>query len=235
MKFSFGIITSIESKRYLKKVLRSIKNQHIPDEDYEILVVGGDEILKNEKIRFIRFDDNLKKGWITKKKNLITEFSKFENIVFLHDYVALNNNWYDGFKKFGNDFSICMNKITNYDYSRYRDWTLWTENNHELDNILNKKNSECLIPYDIKHLSKFMYISGAYWVAKKNIMESYPLNEDLAWGEGEDVEWSKRVRKYYNFDFNPFSKVKLLKYKDPIFTEPNNETLKLILSTTSNS
>jgi len=38
-----------------------------------------------------------------------------------------------------------------------------------------------------------MYIPGNFWVAKKNIMQKYPLNENLLWGQAEDIEWSKRV------------------------------------------
>ena len=63
------------------------------------------------------------------------------------------------------------------------------------------------------HLSKYMYISGAYWVAKKQIMEEFPLDESLVWGKGEDVEWSKLVREKYNFSFNRNSSVKFLKQK----------------------
>ena len=57
-------------------------------------------------------------------------------------------------------------------------------------------------------------------------MENFPLNEELTWGEGEDVEWSKRVEEH-NFTFNPYSTVKLLKYKDALFNEPNEEKLNI--------
>ena len=42
-----------------------------------------------------------------------------------------------------------------------------------------------------------MYISGSYWVCKKHVMENFPLNDELLWGQGEDVEWSKIVREHY--------------------------------------
>lgn len=232
MRFSFGIITSSKSSFYLKKVIRSILKQNIPDDNFEIIVVGNQSKVTSKKIRNIEFDENIKPGWITKKKNLVTQNSNFENIVFIHDYLQLSNDWYKGFLKFGNDFDICMNKILNYDNTRFRDWTLWTENKNKLDQILSKRGSETLIPYKVQHLSKFMYISGAYWVAKKQLMEKFPLNEELTWGEGEDVEWSKRVREEHNFTFNPYSTVKLLKYKDALFNEPNEEKLEEILEIT---
>ena len=41
-----------------------------------------------------------------------------------------------------------------------------------------------------------------------------PLDEELAWGESEDVEWSKRVRTKTVFKFNKYSVVRFLKFKD---------------------
>ena len=233
MKFSFGIITSPKSSSYLKKVIKSIKKQNIPEDKYEIVVVGGNKKFNSSNIRNIDFNEEEKTGGITRKKNLITLNANFENIVYIHDYIKLSKGWYKGFLEFGNDFEVCINKILNYDDTRYRDWTLWTSNENELDNVLSDVNSECLIPYEVTHLSKFMYISGAYWVAKKKFMENFPLDENLAWGEGEDVEWSKRIRDQIEFKFNPYSQVKLLKYKPPLFFEPDKNKLKDILEITN--
>jgi len=54
-------------------------------------------------------------------------------------------------------------------------------------------------------------------------MLEYPLNENLIWGKGEDVEWSIRIRRKYNFKMNQFSKVKLLKQKDKVFSSSTKE------------
>ena len=86
-------------------------------------------------------------------------------------------------------------------------------------------NRECLIPYDMTHLSKYQYISGTYWVAKKDIMLQFPLDENLCWGQGEDVLWSKQVREKYHFSMNPYSTVKSLKFKDPAFNVAEEETI----------
>ena len=181
MKFSFGIITSPKSSSYLKKVIKSIKKQNIPEDKYEIVVVGGNKEL-NLAIFATSILMKMKRQAGLQEKNLITLNANFENIVYIHDYIKLSKGWYKGFLEFGNDFEVCINKILNYDDTRYRDWTLWTSNENELDNVLSDVNSECLIPYEVTHLSKFMYISGAYWVAKK-LMENFPLDENLAWGE----------------------------------------------------
>jgi hypothetical protein len=72
---------------------------------------------------------------------------------------------------------------------------------------------KCIIPYDITHLSKYMYISGSWWMAKMKVMEEFPLDNNLKHCESEDVEWSKRVRSKYNFSINKYSTVTFLKQK----------------------
>ena len=222
MDFTFGIITNGSTN--IDSIIDSIENQNIPN--YEIIVVGGNSI-ERKNIKHISFDEDIKKMWITRKKNLITQNAKYDNIVYMHDYIYLLPGWYDGHLKYGSDFNILMDKIINIDNTRFRDWTLWVELQEDLSYIMN--NRQFLLPYDITHLSKYMYISGAYWIAKKNIMEEFPLNEKLSWGYSEDVEWSMRVREKYNFSMNINSSVKFLKKKDICdFYEMDEYSFKII-------
>jgi hypothetical protein len=218
MDFTIGIITSGNKEQQLNFLIDRIEDERIPN--YEIILVGGDGLNRKNLIH-IPFDESVKKAWITRKKNIITEKARYDNIVYMHDYVFLEKGWYDGYLKFGDNFVICMNIIRNLDGSRFRDWTLWAGLTHlsddgiitteERDYIT--KNRMFLLPYNMKNLSKYMYISGAYWVAKKDIMREFPLDERLSWGEGEDVEWSKQVREKYNFSMNIHSSVRFLKMK----------------------
>ena len=233
MDFTFGIITSKNSDSYLHKIINNIEKQKIPN--YEILLIGDTKkTFENPLVKHIEFDESVKEGWITKKKNLITQNSKYENVVYMHDYINLDKDWYQGYLNYGNDFKVCINKIITKDNFRYRDWTLWPLNNNKFDQYLNRTR-KCLLPYDVNNLSRYMYISGAYWVAKKKFMVKYPLNEKLAWGEGEDVEWSKRIRKKTIFKFNELSTVKFLKEKDTIYSEIDGLTLEMILDYETNT
>tara|TARA_B100000902_G_scaffold241637_1_gene228857 strand:- start:6170 stop:6871 length:702 start_codon:yes stop_codon:yes gene_type:complete len=233
MEFTFGIITSGNNFHQIKKIIESIKNLSI--KNYEILIIGGDNTYETEEsVIFHPFNDELKKGWITKKKNIITKKGKYENIVYLHDYIIFDKNWYKGFLKFGNEYDIAMNKILNKDKKRFRDWTLWPENENFIDDFVSQKLN-CLLPYNADHLSEYMYISGTYWVAKKKVMEEFPLNEKLLWGEGEDVEWSKRVRQKYKFKMNKYSKVTCLKQKRNDFKKTSLRDLNKINKYINNS
>jgi len=221
MKFTFGIITAGTSDESLNLVIDSIERQNIPE--YQILIVGNSQVSRKNTF-IIPFDESIKPGWITRKKNIVTINARYENVVYTHDYVVFEDDWYEGFLKFGDDFKICMNKFVNPDYSRFRDWVIWPHNDNFMDSIV-IPNRECLIPYDMTHLSKYQYISGTYWVAKKQVMEDYPLDDNLLHCQGEDVEWSKRVRYKYDFSMNPYSTVKSLKFKDPAFNVAGEETI----------
>jgi hypothetical protein len=225
MEITFGIITNDGTTDLIKSTIKDIERLEVPK--YEIIVVGGNHISHN-KVIHVPFDDTIKKSWITRKKNMITERARYENIVYTHDYITFDKDWYSGFKQFGNDFEICMTKIINADGTRFRDWLIWPHNNNEMDSIIARQRG-CMIPYSLTHLSKYMYISGVYWVAKKHIMEKYPLDESLCWGESEDVVWSKQVRQEHDFKINPLSSVKMRKYKDKIFNEADDKTLEQIL------
>lgn len=216
MQFTFGIITDGTQDSNIEQIINSIESQEIPKDKFEIIIIGSSRVKRKNTI-IVPFEENIKPRWITKKKNLITELAKFENIVFLHDYIILNPNWYLRFQEFGNDFDICMTRMINNDGTRYRDWTLDIHKATELGIPLYSR--KLLLPYDIKHLSKYQYISGAYWIAKRQIMRNYRLDEDLCWGQGEDIKWSMEVNQKYKFSINKMSSVFLLKQSDPAFLE----------------
>jgi len=224
--FSFGIITSQNYSNNLNIIIDSIRRQKIPN--YEIIIVGSIENKFGEDVKIVEFDESIKPGWITKKKNIITTESNFENIVYLHDYVYLDNDWYQGYLKFGNQFEVVMNKILNKDNSRYHDWILWKDNNANFDSYLQSRK-EFMLPYYIRFLTRYMYISGTYWVAKKEFMTKFPLDESLSWGESEDVVWSKSIRDKTKFKLNTYSKVKFSKQKNIKWSKIKFSTLLYIL------
>jgi hypothetical protein len=218
MNFTFGIITSIHTDQYTDQVIDSIVNLYIPN--YEIVVVGGS---KPRGSLFIDFpeDHYVAPGWITKKKNLITQNAKYDNVVYVHDYLAFDSDWYEGFEKFGEDWDVCMCKIIKLTGERHRDWCVYY-NTDRSSEFWSGTTSGCddpdlpagtlNVPYEYNK-TQYMYISGAYWVAKKDFMLKYPLDETLKWGQSEDVVWARLVRNTWNYKMNTYSTVRLLKDK----------------------
>ena len=225
MDFSFGVITGGGNDARIEEIISSIASLGIPN--YEILVVGSCD-LKGKNLTVLPFDETVKRAWITKKKNLITENAKFENIVYLHDYFRFDSNWYLEFKKFGNDFEVANCRILNIDGTRYRDLCLWHRNHTLLDWIVFPNRT--LIPYELGDEVPSLYISGGFWIAKKDFMLRHPLDESLVAMEAEDVEWSNRIQKVTKIKFNEKSVVQMLKHNHVIYQSPGKLRTKIIVS-----
>ena len=224
MEFTFGIITAGGQDTYIQKIVESIRAESIPK--YEIIIVG-DTVVRGDDITNIPFDESVKAGWITRKKNMITSRAKYENVVLLHDYVALQRGWYEGFLKFGNDYDICVNRITDTFGRRFRDMPFF-DSFHNLN--LGFGN---LLPYTYKlpdRLNKLLYISGSYYVIKKHIAEKYPLDESLCHNMGEDVILCQTLASNnILMKMNPHSTVKLLKDKFSSNVEIDADNLERLL------
>jgi hypothetical protein len=225
LSITFGIVTDGKSDDLLSQSIESIRKLKI--EDYEIVVVGDTSITSETDLRVYFFDETIKQGWITRKKNLVTHLAKSKYIVYLHDYIFFDIDWYKNFKK-TQEFNVGVCEIINRDGERYRDWTLWVENGGPFDTYI-QRTRQTLLPYSIKTLSPYMYISGAFWVARREFMLQNPLNENLVWGQMEDVEWSKRVREKTSFVFLKNAKVYLLRQKNVEFVHAKLQLVKALI------
>lgn len=222
MEFTFGIITGAaqnnretlsgrEVTDRINLIILSIEAEKMPK--YEIIIVGGpDHYMGRRNVTHINFNEEEKPNWITKKKNTVTARAKYDRIVYMHDYMALEPGWYKGMLKYGDDWDICMNRVENIHGGRWIDWITWGD--PELRKYGNSNEHQigtALIPYD--YITKFMYVSGAYWIAKKEFMRKYPLAERLVWGQGEDIEWSNRWTQdsTIKYRMNEYSTCKCIK------------------------
>lgn len=207
MEFTFGIITGGGADRLIKKCVESIRQEKIPK--YEIIIVGESSAFGDD-VRVIEFDESIKKAWITKKKNIVAQYAKYENIVFLHDYVSLTPGWYEGFLKFGNNFELCITKVLTVIGTRYRDYCLFKPLN-------SLEPPQTLLPYDFKPTAPFnrlMYVSGTYYIVKRSIALQYPLDERLGWGMAEDLVFCYALADAgIRISCNPNSAVELMKLK----------------------
>ncbi len=212
---SFAIITDGNSDHHLHNTVKSILDLEL--ESFEIIIVGRSEF-SEPSVRCIPFDESVRTGWITRKKNLAVSYSSGEIVVILHDYMKLNQDWtrsnVEAFSNAAWDVAMC--RITNLDGKRFRDWTLWTLNSVGIKRWL-ERTSENLVPYTIKNLTRFMYVSGSVMIVRKEFMLDNPLDENLGWGEGEDVEWSLRVRKFWDYKIFPEMSITSQKQKDQHF------------------
>jgi len=208
------------SNEFLSKQIESIHNLKIPIENYEIILIGETNYGLNaqyDNIRIINFKENDKSTWITKKKNIIFDEAKFENIIVLHDYIVFDSDWYEGFQQFSKEWDVCMVKIFNKDGIRWRDWVLVCggEAPYKLEHngITLWKNR--LSYDDTQFTNTEMYISGSVIIGKRSFLVNNKLNENYGWCEGEDIEWSERCRGTWVYKMNTNSSLHTLKQKEP--------------------
>lgn len=222
--WSFCIVSTKGNENILRAVIGSINAQVGAGDNYEIVVVGDCELEPLPHVvnvdfrkRYFGFPtrSSLIRGWKNKsllsiferlgpichKKNLAAKSAKYDKLCIMHDYLLLNNDWISSFREFGDNWQVCSTQILNEDGSRFRDWCSW-------DNPL---VGPAMLPYE--SYSRYMYISGSFFCVKKQFFLSNLLSEKLFWGEGEDIEWSKRVREKTKFRLNPKAKVKSTKNK----------------------
>ena len=206
--FSFCIITdnSVEACYRIAAMINSIRELQIPN--YEILIIGGDInrfVGNTQDVVKISFDESIKPGWITKKKNEIAKVAKYDNLVIMHDYFIMHKNWYQGFLK--NDIydsflncDICCNPIFMIDSRRdYTDWVTWDHPKYGRQRSLNYTDWSC---------TKYQYISGGYFIIKKHFFLNNPFNENLVSHQAEDVDWSLKIRDKAKIICNYHSYVK---------------------------
>jgi hypothetical protein len=190
IQWSFGIVTGYEDHNRLNEIISSIEKLKIPE--YEVLFIGGnrgDYSSENTNVVFLDFDESIKPIWITRKKNILAQSCRYENLVLMHDYHVFDTSWYSEFKRFGTDWDICS--CPQYLINGARnpmDWSLWDKPGH---------GRAWSLDYNDWSQTQYMYISGGFFIVKKHVMLEEPLDESRGWNEEEDVEWSLRVRDKY--------------------------------------
>lgn len=194
MQITFGIVTDYSNPEQLNEVLDSIHSLNIPE--YEIIVVGGRSELYSKNTLHIKFDESTKPGWTTRKKNLICESAKYDNIVLMHDYYLFDKDWYVNMEQFSKDvpWDICScQQLLITGKRHFTDWVVWDDPFYPRYSAL---------PYDEWSRAPYMYVSGGFYMVKKQVALDNPLNENLIHGQAEDVEWSLRVRDKYRIVCN---------------------------------
>lgn len=182
-KWTFGIVTNGERDEWIEKIISSIKKQKIPS--FEIIVCGKYKNRPEKNFVYINFNERSEKGWITKKKNLIAEKAKYENLCIIHDRIIFDPGWYKGMKKYGNAFELlgCIQKEKSGE--RAGDWMTWGGPIEELYKIAN---------LNYKEWDYYTYLSGQLIITKKSIYNRILFDETRYWIKVDDVDFSFRAR-----------------------------------------
>ncbi|MBS3132992.1 glycosyltransferase family 2 protein [Candidatus Woesearchaeota archaeon] len=192
-KWTFGIITNGKRKEEMESLIASIRKQGIPN--YEIIVCGTYWDRNEPFFRYIPFSEHDDRGWITRKKNIICENAKYENIMVVHDRLSLDDGWFEGMKRYGNNFEVlsCV-QLTDGAKMRAADWV--TSCCSKMPGII------ALLDY--RDWDSWIYPNGGLIMLKKSVWAQVKWDEALFWNDCEDVELGHRFTAAgFVFRFNP--------------------------------
>ncbi len=208
-EWTFGIITNGKKKEQLARIIQSIRNQKIPH--YEIIICGTYLETPGPDMVYIHFTEKDDKGWITKKKNLIAEKARYENMAIIHDRIYFNPGWYKGMQRYGNDFDVLSCRIT-FNGERAFDWLTQL---YPYDDI---RSTWFLGGYlDYKADDAWTYVDGGMIIMKKSAWKKAKWDEKLFWNQREDAKLSMdQHRKGIRIQFNPHASCKTLSFNHPI-------------------
>lgn len=212
-KWTFWIVTQWKRDDWLNQIIDSIELQKI--QNYEIILcwkVNNDDIKNRKFIKYIEFTENDEKWWITRKKNLIIENAKYENICIIHDRIIFDKNWFEWMLKWWNNFEHL---------SPYYEWE-WNYFYNFTSNVLYYS----YIPYNfilafVTWLDKkdFDDTVVCWWnihIWKKSIFYKYKWDEKLFWINNTFEDWSISYllnTHWYFVRLNPYSKNIALYYR----------------------
>jgi len=204
-RWSFGIITNGNREESIKDILESIRAQNIPE--YEVMICGTYSGAIESHMRIFPFNERDDRGWITRKKNILCENAYYENICILHDRIILGQDWYYGMQQWGNQFQVLGTPII----VPYRDGELTTNWERVKDDFTVEDD------YKIFHSNGriastdwdcFVHIGGPAIIIKKSIWKKEPWNEELYWGDAEDIMLSRaQHRRGLMIRHNPLAKM----------------------------
>jgi len=226
MKISYILTTDGKNPERIVEIAKSIYDT-CPYHETELVVVGGNfnwDIYNyiGEHYKQVAFDETEVPHHITKKKNLGVENAQYDVCVIMHDYIVLGKNFYNSMKSFGDDWDVAMCQVLNNNGTRFRDWVSWSDPTKPIHKwICTEKWCPKGIEFynawnniDYNQPNPYFAIPGYFWIAKKEFMLENPLNENLSHRDGEDIEWSLRIRDKAKYQMNDKTSVKFLKRKE---------------------
>ncbi len=189
--WSFGILTDGRNRKQTEKALAAIRRQKVPN--YEIIICGTYFGTEKSDISYIRFMNESYKELVTSQRNRICSVARYENILIISDDIILNEDWFEGMKRFGNYFDCLGCRQLTPEGIRAGDWctgggpigTLWKIG---------------LLDYADQDI--YGYVSGNLLVIKKSVWEENKWNEELYTTQkyvplskwiAEDIEFCHRL------------------------------------------
>ena len=221
-KWTIGVITNGKRNDVVEKFIASVRRQKIPY--YEIIVCGSYFDRKEKDFRYLPFREHDDLGWITRKKNIICENARYENIMVLHDRFILNDDWFKGMKKYGNQFEILSCPQITPDGIRAGDWVAMPGQLYPL------KAYYRLYLLDYDDWDENVFVVAGPIILKKSVWGEIKWDESQFWSLGaiEDAIFAYEASaKGFVTRFNSYSKLLSLFWRNAVYPRIKKDNLRL--------
>ena len=183
--WSIGILTNGKKDKNVHELIHKLSNLAKDKHKIEFIISG--QFNKNNlpkdldlTIFDLNWNDNLPR--ISSKKYEIALKAKYENIAIVHDRYQVNDNFFEGFNKYGYHFNFLTVSQSYEDNSFYPGYA-----GFDLPIL------KWMKPQFSKNYGKLFpghYINGGFIIIKRHILKSINFNPLLLHNEAEDVELS---------------------------------------------
>jgi hypothetical protein len=177
---SFCIITGGTRPETLRRVIRSIHAQRIPQ--YEIIVSG---VHRGEPdIHYIAREAAARAGRLGDMRNAAVATAQYEYIALLDDDILLHPDWYAALQQRAGSFDILTSQVRLPDGSMY--WGHCTIGGPRGHRIL----------ADFEEDAYTYMTGGGGWVMTSEVARNAQWNSDLPFYNGEDVDFARTCQAY---------------------------------------
>ena len=203
---SIGIVFSGAQEEELKLIESLSQIESFKDIDHEVVIcgpVGYDSSritrkIKQIKVKYISLDEgelySRDRFFISKKKNYLYGQLRFDIKVISHSRIKYPKYFIRDL--FSKKFDIAGPMVKDNDGNRYLDMVLI--GSYDTCKLNSKRTlSGVVFKNDYLKCMKYRvpYIDGGVIIFNSRVIGDSPFNDDIAWGEAEDVDV---VKKYYN-------------------------------------
>jgi len=215
-RWSFCIPTGPGDATGLNMVVKRILELKVPEK--EILLCGRpDKSFRYfDHVRIVGEDIPAPPVWITRKKNVLAQEARYENLCILHDRVFLPLDFMAVMQRFGDYYpfagfqSLWFDDKLNLSPVRYSDYGCAEEDHHVNVVAINKQGQPSLFRPELfteiekqnfkianpLRLQRGSYLTGSLYIVKRSVWLHTPQNDELYWAQFEDIEQARRCERH---------------------------------------
>ena len=209
--WTFGILTSAASAQ-AAEMASAILSLDLPN--VEVIFCGPRPagVPNDPRVSAIDLDEPEPRGWITRKKNLIADRARFDNLCLLHDRYVITPDWADALSTYGQCYSfltfpqVYYAGVGNQFPQRYPDYQLLSQDRGIHGALATSVyDADRVFHPDYDDFSETAFCCGGLYLARRSLWNLVRQDEALFHCEWEDISFGLECqRRGLPHRVNPF-------------------------------